>query len=97
MPAYVIYQCEVTDPERYDEYRAKVNEHPPPGRFLVRGGAVEPLEGEPPPGRTVVIEFPDRETALAWYNGPAYSEARAIRATAAVARMYLVDGVDAAT
>jgi hypothetical protein len=30
MPAYVIYQCEVTDPERYAEYRAKVNENPPP-------------------------------------------------------------------
>ena len=96
MPAYIIYQCEVTDPARYDEYRAKVNEHPPAeGRFLVRGGPVESLEGEAPPGRTVVIEFPSKEAALAWYHGPAYAEARAIRATAAVARMYLIDGVEA--
>jgi uncharacterized protein (DUF1330 family) len=61
----------------------------------VRGGEVESLEGDQPPGRTVIIEFPNRQAALEWYHGPAYAEARAIRATAAIARMYVIDGVEA--
>jgi uncharacterized protein (DUF1330 family) len=43
----------------------------------------------------VIIEFPNRQAALEWYHGPAYAEARAIRATAAIARMYVIDGVEA--
>ena len=97
MPAYVIYQGEVTDPDRYDKYRAKAGESvaASPGHFIVRGGEVVSLEGDPPPGRTVVLEFPTRQAALDWYHGAAYSEARAMRANAAVARMYVVDGVEA--
>jgi hypothetical protein len=43
-------------------------------------------------GRTVVVEFPDRRTALEWYRGESYTEARKIREGAAIARIYLVDG-----
>jgi len=97
MPAYVIYQGEVTDPDRYAEYRAKAGESVAAagGRFVVRGGEVTSLEGDPPPGRTVVVEFPTRQAAVDWYHGAAYTEARAIRANAAVARMYVVDGAEA--
>ena len=96
MPAYVIYQGEVTDPERYEEYktRAAASIHAAGGRYVVRGGDVEVLEGDAPAGRTVVVEFPTMAAAIAWYRGPAYSEARELREGAATARMYAVDGVD---
>ena len=59
----------------------------------MRGGDIDVLEGDPPAGRTVVVEFPSRQQALDWYYGSAYTEARALRADAARARMYVVDGV----
>jgi uncharacterized protein (DUF1330 family) len=95
MPAYVIYQGEVTDPQRYEEYKTRASHSilAAGGRYVVRGGDVEVLEGEPPAGRTVVLEFPDREAALDWYRGQNYTEARQIRQGAATARMYVVDGV----
>ena len=95
MAAYVIYQGEVLDPERYDEYKAKGAESilAAGGKYLVRGGDVEVLEGEPPEGRIVLLEFPSREAALAWYRSDEYAEIRKIREGAARARMYVVDGV----
>ncbi|HEY7948598.1 MAG TPA: DUF1330 domain-containing protein [Acidimicrobiales bacterium] len=95
MPAYVIYQGEVTDPQRYEEYKTRAQESiaAAGGRYVVRGGEVEVLEGDPPAGRTVVLEFPDREAAVNWYRGERYSEARQIRHGAATARMYVVDGI----
>jgi uncharacterized protein (DUF1330 family) len=94
VPAYVIYQGEVLDPERYDQYRVKAaaSIHAAGGHYVVRGGDVEVLEGEPPAGRTVVLEFPTRQAAIDWYRGAAYTEARKIREGAAIARMYVVDG-----
>jgi len=95
MAAYVIYQGEVLDPVRYDEYKAKGAESilAAGGKYLVRGGDMEVLEGEPPAGRTVLLEFPSREAALVWYRGDEYTEIRKIREGAARARMYIVDGV----
>jgi len=94
VPAYVIYQGEVLDPERYDEYRHKAAESilAAGGHYVVRGGEVEVLEGEAPAGRTVVLEFPTRQAAIDWYRGPEYTEIRKIREGAAIARMYVVDG-----
>jgi len=93
--AYVIYQGEVLDPARYDEYRTKGAESiiAAGGRYLVRGGEVDVLEGEPPAGRTVILEFPSREAAVAGYRSAEYTEIRKIREGAAKARMYVVDGV----
>jgi uncharacterized protein (DUF1330 family) len=95
MAAYVIYQGEVTDPEQYERYKTRAAEtiHAAGGRYVVRGGDIEVLEGEPPAGRTVVLEFPTREAALAWYHGTAYAEVRPLREHAARARLYVVDGV----
>jgi len=95
VPAYVIYQADVTDPDRYEEYKALAGASltAAGARYLARGGPVDVLEGDPPLGRTVVVEFPDRQAALDWYRGEAYAAARAVRARAATARMYLVDGV----
>jgi uncharacterized protein (DUF1330 family) len=95
MSAYVIYQGEVLDPDRYDEYRVKAADSilAAGGKYLVRGGEVDVLEGEPPAGRTVLLEFPSREAALAWYRSDEYTQIRTIREGAARARMYVVDGV----
>jgi uncharacterized protein (DUF1330 family) len=95
MTAYVIYQGEVTDPDRYEEYkpRAAASIAAAGGRYLVRGGEVELLEGEPPAGRTVVLEFPSRQAAVDWYRSAQYTEARRFREGAAIARMYVVDGM----
>jgi uncharacterized protein (DUF1330 family) len=94
MAAYVIYQGEVLDAERYDEYKTKAAESilGAGGKYLLRGGDVEVLEGEPPAGRTVVLEFPSKEAAIAWYRSDEYTEIRKIRDGAARARMYVVDG-----
>ena len=96
MAAYVIYQGEVLDAERYDAYRPKsaASVAAAGGRYIVRGGDIEALEGGAPPGRTVVIEFPTREAAVAWYRGDEYTAARQLREGAARARIYVVDGVD---
>ena len=95
MTAYVIYQGEVLDPERYEVYKAQAAESiaAAGGRYIVRGGEVDVLEGDAPAGRTVVVEFPSMDMARAWYRGAQYTAARAVREGAAVARMYVVDGV----
>lgn len=95
MAAYVIYQGEVTDPERYDVYKtdAAASIERAGGRYVARGGDVEVLEGDAPPDRTVVIEFPTMDAALAWYHGDDYAAARTLREGAARCRMYVVDGV----
>jgi uncharacterized protein (DUF1330 family) len=95
MAAYVIYQGEVTDPEQYEQYKtqAAASIEAAGGRYIVRGGEFDVLEGEAPAGRTVVVEFPSRQAALAWYHGAAYTEARALREHAAKARLYVVDGL----
>lgn len=95
MAAYVIYQGEITDAARYDVYksRAAASIERAGGRYVARAGEVATLEGDPPPERTVVIEFPTMEAALAWYHGDEYSAARQLREGAARCRMYVVDGV----
>ena len=57
-------------------------------------GAVEVLEGPPVDG-VVIVEFPDKAAALAWYQSPAYQEAKVHRLKAADYRVFLVDGLDA--
>jgi uncharacterized protein (DUF1330 family) len=94
MPAYLIAEMEVSDPETYARYRAQVPEviaaHG--GRFLVRGGATETKEGTPPAGRVVVIEFPDMATARRFYDGPDYQAILPLRLAASRGRLYLVEG-----
>ncbi len=91
----MIFQGEVADAERYEQYKAAAagSVEAAGGRYLVRGGPAEALDGGAPPGRTVVIEFPDQASALAWYNGHVYASARQLRLEAAQGRMYVVEGV----
>jgi uncharacterized protein (DUF1330 family) len=95
MAAYVIVQIEVTDPQRYEEYRrlapAAIAAHG--GRYLVRGGAQEVLEGGAQPERTVVLEFPSADQARRFYRSAEYEAAKRARAGAARMTMLLVEGV----
>lgn len=94
MPAYVIAEVDVSDPDQYARYRAAVpaslQEHG--GRFLARGGDTATLEGDWQPKRIVVIEFDDLDSARRWYDSPEYREARDLRSGAAVMRMIAVAG-----
>ena len=94
MAAYVIVEMTVTDPVAIEDYRklagASVAAHG--GKFLVRGGRIERLDGDWNPQRIVVIEFPGLEQARAWRSSPEYRAACKIRDRAASARMILVEG-----
>jgi uncharacterized protein (DUF1330 family) len=94
--AYVIAEMEVTDSVLIEEYRklagASIAAHG--GRFIVRGGNLEALEGEWHPKRLVAIEFPDADAARAWWASEEYARARLIRDRAARGvNMVLVEGV----
>jgi uncharacterized protein (DUF1330 family) len=65
------------------------------GRFIVHGGEVEVLEGAWP-GHLIVIEFPDRDQASAWYGSAAYQEIVALRTDNSDSDVIMVDGVDSA-
>ncbi|MCD6675478.1 MAG: DUF1330 domain-containing protein [Burkholderiaceae bacterium] len=84
MPAYVIVDAKVSDPERYKQYMAlsPAAIEAAGGRFLVRGGAHEVLEGNWQPSRLVIAEFPDLASARSFYDSLQYREARARRAGA---------------
>jgi uncharacterized protein (DUF1330 family) len=97
MPAYLLVDCAVTDPERYERYKALA---PPAiakfgGRYLARGGEITRLEGDWHPQRIVVLEFPDAQTAKRFYESPEYRAARMERAGAANMNMILVEGLSA--
>jgi uncharacterized protein (DUF1330 family) len=94
MAAYVIADIQVTDPAAYDEYRplAAASVARFGGRFIVRGGKVDLLEGAPQPERIVVIEFPDLESARRWYDSEEYQSALKIRQAASRGRVFLVEG-----
>ena len=95
MTAYVIVELEITDAAGYDDYRKLV---PPTvaaydGRFVVRGGACETLEGSWRPQRMVVLEFPSVARAKQWWASVEYAEAKAMRQRTARTRMIVVEGV----
>jgi uncharacterized protein (DUF1330 family) len=96
MPAYVIVDSEVTDPERYEQYKAATPAAVAAGggRFLARGGEVIVLEGDWQPSRVVVLEFEDLAAAKRWYESEAYQQARKFREGAASFHMVAVQGVD---
>jgi len=93
--AYWIARVTVRDPERYKDYisTARPALERFNARFLARGGAVDELEGSNRP-RNVIIEFPDRESALACYNSPEYQAAKAIREQVSEADLAIVQGHD---
>jgi uncharacterized protein (DUF1330 family) len=96
MPAYVIADIEVYDPDSYREYAARVQATLDPfeGRFLVRGGPSETLEGGWQPQRVVVLQFPSADHARGWYASPAYVKVMEIRLGASTGSLILAEGVE---
>lgn len=95
MPAYIHASLRVTDPLAYEEYRrdvpAVIAAHG--GRYLVRGGATEVLEGDAAPDRQVILEFPDMAALKAFYHSPAYQRLIPIRQRASVGTLVAIEGV----
>jgi uncharacterized protein (DUF1330 family) len=95
MPAYVVANVRVEDPERYAEYVAQVpatiEEYG--GRFVVRAGRAERLEGSVEPARFVVVEFPSYEQAKAWYESDEYRPLLELRQSASSGDLILAEGV----
>jgi uncharacterized protein (DUF1330 family) len=92
--AYVIAEITVTDPEVYKAYTAAVGPVVAHfgGRYLVRGGQIVPLEGEPPKGRVVVIEFESLTVARTFADSAEYAAVAPLRLKAATSRIFLVEG-----
>ncbi|MGD1880471.1 MAG: DUF1330 domain-containing protein [Kiloniellaceae bacterium] len=94
MPAYVIAQLTVTDPEGFEAYRQAA----PPvieaygGRCLVRGSTTSPLEGDHDKPRVIVLEFPDKAAAERFYNSPEYQEILPLRRNTATGSVVVVEG-----
>jgi uncharacterized protein (DUF1330 family) len=95
MPAYVIVETDITDPERYEQYKAASPAAIAAGggRFLARGGDLAVLEGDWRPSRLVLLEFEDLAAAERWYESATYQQAKELREGAAHLRMVAVQGV----
>jgi uncharacterized protein (DUF1330 family) len=95
MAAYVIVDVNIIDPTGYEEYKKlagpTVGRYG--GRYVVRGGDTEVLEGSRQPGRVVVLEFPTREQAKAWWSSPEYAPAKKLRQAAATTEMLVAEGL----
>lgn len=94
MAAYLIANITVKDPARFAEYRERVSPmiaaHG--GRYLIRGGAVTVVEGEPALDRVVVLEYPDMETLKRFYHGADYAPLLALRESCTVSHVALIEG-----
>ena len=95
MSAYLISEVEVRDPAGFETYRTiaakAIAQYG--GRYLVRGGVAEAVEGGPPPKNIIVAEFPSMEVLREWYASPEYAEALKHRRTALDRRLIFVEGV----
>jgi len=95
MSAYVVVQIDIDDAATYEKYKKMA---PPSvavygGKYIVRGGVTQVLEGSWDPPRFVVLEFPNAAAARAWWDSPEYAPARAVRQSCAKTEMLLVEGV----
>lgn len=95
MPAYLISDVTAKDAAAFETYRtraaASIARYG--GRYLVRGGPIEALEGQWTPRTIVVVEFPTVDQARLWYRSPEYAQALAVRDEALSRHLILVDGI----
>ena len=95
MSAYVIAQIDITDPDLFKKYGEQVStvvEHYG-GRYIVRGGSMDNMEGALARGRLVVIEFDSQEAAKRWYTSPEYAPLIALRQKASEGEVVIVEGL----
>ena len=97
MPAYLIANIKVTDPEGFGEYVRQVRPMVARfgGRYLVRGGPVEAVEGEPVLDVLAVLEFADMPALHAFYDSADYAPLLALRRASTVSHVALADGAPA--
>jgi len=95
MPAYVIVNVRTEHPQEYERYKAMAQETIAQygGRYIVRGGQFEVLEGACKPTRIVVVEFPSYERALEWWHSAEYAPAKALRQRLSTTDLLVVDGL----
>lgn len=95
MAAYVISEVEVLDQVLIEKYRslaqAAIAKYG--GRYIARGGAIEPVEGDWAPKHIVIVEFPTMEKARTWYQSSEYAEALQVRQKALNRKLIFVEGV----
>ncbi len=95
MAAYLVARITVHDEAGFADYRDRVTPviaaHG--GRYVVRGGALEALEGEAPPGRLVIVEFPSMEAARVFYRSAEYAPVLQLRLESAASDVVLVEGL----
>ena len=96
MKAYVIVDVKIHDHSRYEGYKklTPASLVPFDGKFVVRGGTTETLEGDWQPGRIVVLGFPSMAKAKSWWSSAGYAPAKAIRQAASHTRMIAVEGFE---
>ena len=96
MPAYVIVEVSIKDPVRYEEYKnlafPAVKMYG--GKYIVRGGKAEKLEGDTEPQRVALLEFESFQRAKEWWNSKEYTIAKKIRYEIAESRMIVVEGLE---
>jgi len=95
MPAYMVVQINVTDPEKFARYREAVPRvvESSGGRYIARGGTGEVLEGTHDGRRLVLFEFPSLEAIRAFWHSREYAEVKKLRENAADIDVWAVPGV----
>jgi uncharacterized protein (DUF1330 family) len=94
MAGYVVAQMTVTDPDAFADYPGQAGPTVAAfgGRYVVRGGPIDNIEGDWSPGRMVIIEFDSVERAKAWYDSQMYEEAKALRIRSTMSSLMIVQG-----
>ena len=94
MAAYIIVDITIHNPGNYEAYKKLTPPSliPYEGKFIVRGGATETLEGDWKPERFVILEFPSVEKAKDWWNSEEYGPAKALRQVNAETKMIVAEG-----
>ena len=97
MSAYVIFDVEIRDAQRYQDFMRQVKPalEAAGARYLARGGAHKVHEGDWSPRRIVLLEFPSVAAWESFYNGPTYQGLKAIRDECSSARLVSVEGLAA--
>ena len=95
MPAYIIAHLKITNPQEFEAYReavpAVVAAHG--GRYLVRGGAVETLEGDWTVPRLIILEFPSKAAAQGFYHSADYQKILPLRLDNAEGAVVIAEGI----
>jgi uncharacterized protein (DUF1330 family) len=95
MAAYVIAEIDIFDPATFEQYRSQdgpsIEKYG--GKFIVRGGPTEKVEGDWDPKRVVIIEFGSMERARQWYYSPEYKAVINLRHRSAHTNLIFVEGV----